>query len=143
MNIYNEEKVLLPLMIFQNFINIINSDFKECIDTIINIYDSLSYSDMINTNMFINQNWELQDIYGHFSCVKTSNYLKNLNKKKNPKIDFTIDLNKLSQKNVNKNTLRLLLDKLDIELNDIKYLNLIINKVNLNTKLKTYINKFK
>lgn len=141
--IYNEDKVLLPLMVYQNLPNVLNNNFMKNIDDVINAYESISYSDLINTSMYINQNWELQEIYGHFSCVDSINKLNNVNKEKNRKIEYTIDLNKLSQKNVNKNTLRIILSKLNIEIEDIKYLYQILSTSNLNTKYKTYINKFK
>ena len=141
--IYNEDKVLLPLMVYQNLPNVLNNNFMKNIDDVINAYESISYSDLINTSMYINQNWELQEIYGHFSCVDSINKLNKVNKEKNRKIEYTIDLNKLSQKNVNKNTLRIILSKLNIEIEDIKYLYQILNTSNLNTKYKTYINKFK
>ena len=141
--IYNEDKVLLPLMVYQNLPNVLNNNFMKNIDDVINAYESISYSDLINTSMYINQNWELQEIYGHFSCVDSINKLNKVNKEKNRKIEYTIDLNKLSQKNVNKNTLRIILSKLNIEIEDIKYLYQILSTSNLNTKYKTYINKFK
>ena len=141
--IYNEDKVLLPLMVYQNLPNVLNNNFIKNIDDVINAYESISYSDLINTSMYINQNWELQEIYGHFSCVDSINKLNKVNKEKNRKIEYTIDLNKLSQKNVNKNTLRIILSKLNIEIEDIKYLYQILSTSNLNTKYKTYINKFK
>lgn len=146
LKIYNEDKVLLPLMVYQNLPNILNNNFIKDIDSIIQAYESISYSDLINTSMFINQNWELQEVYGHFSCIDSINKIENINKiskEKNKKIEYTIDLNKLSQKNVNKNTLRIILNKLNIEIEDIKYLYQILDKGNLNSKYKCYINKFK
>lgn len=143
MKIYNEDKVLLPLMIYQNIPNILNNNFMKNIDDVIEAYESISYGDLINTSMFTNQNWDLQEIYGHFSCIESINKLNKINKDKSKKIEYTIDLNKLSQKNVNKNTLRIILNKLNIEIEDIKYLYQILNTSNLNTKYKTYINKFK
>ena len=141
--IYNEDKVLLPLMVYQNIPNVLNNNFMKNINEIIEAYESISYSDLINTSMFLYQNWELQEVYGHFSCIDSINKIDKINKEKNKKIEYTIDLNKLSQKNVNKNTLRVILNKLNIEFEDIKYLYQILKTSNLNSKYKTYINKFK
>ena len=52
--IYNEDKVLLPLMVYQNLPNVLNNNFMKNIDDVIEAYESISYSDLINTSMYIN-----------------------------------------------------------------------------------------
>jgi hypothetical protein len=82
---------------------------KMIINTIQKISDNMSYSDIVETNIYMDQNWYLHDIYGYFSCVKTS---YELNKYKSKPIDYNFpikyscsDLNKTATKNINKNKL--------------------------------------
>ena len=104
--IYESEKVLLPLMIQENYYKkICNSkkSIKEKLDSIVNISDSISFGDNVETSIYTDQNWYLQEIHGFFTCVKPSklcnefnyNILGNL-------INFSSDLNKTSLKNINK-----------------------------------------
>ena len=104
--IYESEKVLLPLMIQENYYKkICNSkkSVKEKLDSIVNISDSISFGDNVETSIYTDQNWYLQEIHGFFTCIKPSklsnefnyNILGNL-------IKFSSDLNKTSLKNINK-----------------------------------------
>ena len=104
--IYESEKVLLPLMIQENYYKkICNSknSVKEKLDSIVNISDSISFGDNVETSIYTDQNWYLQEIHGFFTCIKPSklsnefnyNILGNL-------INFSSDLNKTSLKNINK-----------------------------------------
>jgi DNA polymerase III delta prime subunit len=110
--LYHNEKVLLPLMLHDFYIKTIFYKFnnpKLIINSIQKISDSMSYSDIVETNIYMDQNWYLHDIYGYFSCVKTS---YELNKFKSKPIDYNFpikyscsDLNKTATKNINKNKL--------------------------------------
>jgi hypothetical protein len=72
------------------------------------VTDSISKGDVIETNIYTDQNWFLHDIHGFFTCAKTS---YNINKHK-PKyntdaipyynLSFSSDLNQTSLKNINK-----------------------------------------
>lgn len=104
--IYESEKVLLPLMIQENYYKKIcysKNSVKEKLDTIVNISDSISFGDNVETSIYTDQNWYLQEIHGFFTCIKPSkisnkfnyNILGNL-------INFSSDLNKTSLKNINK-----------------------------------------
>jgi DNA polymerase III delta prime subunit len=118
--LYHNEKVLLPLMLHDYYIKTIfykQISPKNIIPTIQKISDSISYADIVETNIYIDQNWYLHDIYGFFSCVKTS---YELNKYRAKPIDYTFpikyscsDLNKTATKNINKNKL------IEISTNDI------------------------
>jgi hypothetical protein len=114
LKLYNNEKVLLPLMLHDYYIKTIF--FKEMPSKIIipiiqRISDSISYSDIVETNIYVDQNWYLHDIYGFFSCVKTSYELNKYNSKTKP-IDYYFsvkyscsDLNKTATKHINVNRL--------------------------------------
>ena len=105
MKLYETEKVLLPLMIHKNYLRKIydideNNHFN---DMIIKVTDSLSIGDNIETSIYTDQNWYLQQIHGFFTCLNTSYHINKLN---NPltfeNIKFASDLNKTSLKNINR-----------------------------------------
>lgn len=98
---YDKEKVLLPLMLLQNYINVIN--IGKNIDKICEISECFSIGDVIENNIYGDQIWDIQDIHGLYCCVLQSYLLRKIKDKlKNQKITFTIDLNKTSIKNINK-----------------------------------------
>lgn len=95
---YNKEKVLLPLMMHENYINI----KKNNIDYNLKIANNLSYGDIIENYIYSEQIWEMQDLHGFYSLVLTSYLLSdNIEESKN-EIEFTKDLNKTSIKKINK-----------------------------------------
>ena len=107
--LYESEKVLLPLMIHENYLKkILNKSKDSWTDTISNIVkisDFISRGDNIETSIYTDQNWYLQNIHGFYTCINTS-FLINKTKS-NYKIDlkdikFSSDLNKTSLKNINR-----------------------------------------
>uniref|UniRef100_A0A6C0H7D2 DNA replication factor RFC1 C-terminal domain-containing protein n=1 Tax=viral metagenome TaxID=1070528 RepID=A0A6C0H7D2_9ZZZZ len=156
MNLYEIEKVLLPLMIHENYfkkilINNNNNNFKYIIDIIGEITDLLSISDNIETNIYTDQNWFLQFIHGFNTCIKTSYLINHSNNNfiiNDKDIKFSIDLNKTSLKNINKkniNNLNFYLNKnLNIKsLFDTLMLNNICNQLVKNNKEQLLINILK
>lgn len=106
--LYESEKVLLPLMIHENYFKKTFSkenkiDFNEQLEQAINISDSLSKGDNIETSIYTDQNWYLQNIHGFYTCLDTSFWI-NYSDEKIPfsKIKFSADLNKTSLKNINR-----------------------------------------
>jgi hypothetical protein len=114
LKLYNNEKVLLPLMLHDYYIKTIfykEIPSKIIIPIIQKISDSISYSDIVETNIYVDQNWYLHDIYGFFSCVKTSYELNKFNAK-TKQLDYYFpvkyscsDLNKTATKHINTNRL--------------------------------------
>ena len=110
LKMYDKEKVLLPLMLFENYpLAIENKELspKDKINMISNITNSLSIGDVIETNIYSDQNWYLQDTHGFFSCAKPSfdMVLKNNNTSNQSKyynLNFSYDLNSVSIKNINR-----------------------------------------
>jgi len=105
LKLYETEKVLLPLMIHENYLfKILNKNNKNCISNIINISDSLSRGDNIETSIYTDQNWYLQNIHGFFTCLNTSFWINKSNNNviKYNNIKFSADLNKTSLKNINR-----------------------------------------
>ena len=106
---YETEKVLLPLMIHENYIKRILCKSNNLWNNILNISESLSHGDNIETSIYTDQNWYLQNIHGFFTCLNTSYWINKdtINNKDND-IKFSSDLNKTSLKNINrKNILNL------------------------------------
>ncbi len=107
--LYESEKVLLPLMIHENYLKKILNKSKDTwpniIYNIVKVSDSISRGDNIETSIYTDQNWYLQNIHGFYTCLNTS-YWINKNKS-NYKIEtedikFSSDLNKTSLKNINR-----------------------------------------
>ena len=123
--LYETEKVLLPLTIYENYYKKLFKQAlpnKTILTIMANVADSISNGDVIETNIYSDQNWFLQNIHGFFTCVNTS-YIINNTKENNTKenntkerntfkeknttkinydLVFSADLNKTSSKNINK-----------------------------------------
>ena len=106
--LYETDKVLIPLMLCENYYKKIlspknKSSWNEQLDQIKEISNSLSIGDNIETSIYTDQNWYLQNIHGFYTCYNCS-YYANKSAKKLSKTDmkFSADLNKTSLKNINK-----------------------------------------
>jgi hypothetical protein len=146
--LYETEKVLLPLMIFENYAkNLLlrqipnNTEFYKIM---YKVSDSISTGDNVETNIYTDQNWYLQTLHGFYTCVETS---YNINKypRKNTNIyplSFSTDLNKTSLKNINKRNINNIQNLLENKnLTDIMYINKIINH-DINNNKYTFIKRF-
>jgi replication factor C subunit 1 len=109
LRLFETEKVLLPLMIQQNYANCIianqKSDKKR--HTVVKkIAELLSHGDVIENYIYGDQNWDMEEIHGFYTCAATSYYLsEGMSKTKEyvkPKLIFATDLNKTSIKRINK-----------------------------------------
>jgi hypothetical protein len=134
--LYESEKVLLPLMIHENYLKKIlnkNKDnWENIINNIVKVTDSLSRGDNIETSIYTDQNWYLQNIHGFYTCLNTSFWINkksnnsNNHKIENQDIKFSSDLNKTSLKNINRkniiNLSKIINNKTNIEI-------LMLNKI--------------
>jgi len=126
--LYEIEKVLLPLMIHENYLKKISKTLEkknnnkflknDVFDIISNIADSISIGDNIETSIYTDQNWYLQNIHGFFTCLNTSYWLNKdeniaLTKLEVDDIKFSSDLNKTSLKNINKKNINNLIKIID------------------------------
>ena len=107
--LYESEKVLLPLMIHENYLKKILNKSKDSwtdiISNIVKVSDSISRGDNIETSIYTDQNWYLQNIHGFYTCINTSfwiNKSKSNYKIESDDIKFSSDLNKTSLKNINR-----------------------------------------
>ena len=95
--IFEIDKVLIPLMIYQNYYKYIN------IENYYDIVKRLSFSDIFENYIYCEQNWDLLEIFSIISCVIPSYYSKKYsNGLTKQKLLFAIDLNRTSFKKKNK-----------------------------------------
>lgn len=114
LKLYEGEKVLLPLMIHQNYKKKIlnkNKPINNKFFQILKISDSISRGDNIETSIYTDQNWYLKNIHGFYTCLNTSYWINksNDNDLQTKDIKFSSDLNKTSLKNINKKNINNLL----------------------------------
>jgi replication factor C subunit 1 len=100
LELYDTEKVLMPLMIHENYYKFIKkSEYYR-------VLDNLSRGDILENYIYGEQNWDLLEIHGLISCVIPSYYInKYSNGKKTIFKDdlvFAADLNRTSVKKMNK-----------------------------------------
>ena len=146
--LYETEKVLLPLMIFENYAkNLLLRQIPsntELYEIMYKVSDYISIGDNVETNIYTDQNWYLQKLHGFYTCVETSYYINKYPRKNSNTyvLNFSTDLNKTSLKNINKrniNNIQILLENKN--LSDIMYLNKIINH-DINNNEYRFIKKF-
>ena len=97
LELYETEKVLMPLMIHENYHKFIKeSEYSK-------ILDNLSIGDILENYIYGEQNWDLLELHGIISCCIPS-YLINKysNGKKTGTLVFAADLNRTSVKKMNK-----------------------------------------
>lgn len=110
LKIYEKEKVIIPLVIHQNFIKtIINSrcDQSKKFGIVNDIAKSIAFGDLVENYIYSDQNWDMQEVHGFLTCVAPTfrissekinmdeHFLKN-------SLEFPYDLNRTSIKKINK-----------------------------------------
>lgn len=150
LELYETEKVLLPVMIFENYHKFIK---KEAYPLILN---NLSIGDILENYIYGEQNWDLLELHGIISCCIPSFLIKKYsNGIKTCKLDFAVDFNRTSVKkmnkkniiktnnNLNKNQYRNIRNK---SIEEFIYMGEIINKIGKEQKISTnpnYLNIMK
>ena len=143
--LYETEKVLMPLMIHENYHKFISKDKYNL------ILNNLSTGDLLENYIYGEQNWDLLEIHGFISCTMPSFYInKYSTKNKNIPLIFAADLNRTSVKRMNKKNILKTNENLckDFQINvrnksieEFIYMGEIINKLNeSNKKDILYIN---
>jgi len=139
MELYEMEKVLLPLMIYENYYKSMftrnqtkdKQTLVKQLDISRRICDSISKGDVIETNIYTDQNWTNQNIHGFYTICECSYTLNSIieNEKNNLyyDLDFSSDLNKTSLKNINRKNITTLQQTISHKnLDDILYINKLI-----------------
>lgn len=149
LRLFETEKVLLPLMVHQNYPKRVISKYKSEEDQhklIQKISESLSTGDVIENYIYGDQNWEMQEIHGFHTCVATSYHLCNGVEEDDTKVKlaFAIDLNKTSIKRINKkNIINTNKCFKTMNINDYIYINKIIRKLILENNIKECVKLLK
>lgn len=110
LKIYEKEKVIIPLVIHQNFIKaIINSRCNKSkkFTIVSDIAKSISFGDLVENYIYSDQNWDMQEVHGFMTCVEPA---FKINREKinvdeqllTNSLDFPCDLNRTSIKKINK-----------------------------------------
>lgn len=134
---YETEKVLLPLMVHQNYIDIIDSKCNNDVNEekkyklAEEISGMLSEGDVIENYIYGEQNWDIHDVHGYYTCIAPSYLLgNNLNNEPINKLTFPADLNKSSIGKINrKNIINANKCFKNKNIHDYIYINLIIRNL--------------
>jgi len=123
-SIYESDKYLIPMMIFDNFPNYINNlnnvTDNEKLNMTIELHSNFCQADIFEKNIYKNQNWELDEYHCISSIYSTNNLIHNV-KQYNKKCDinFTTLLTQLSSKKFNLNFLNSINQYLPLEFKNI------------------------
>lgn len=97
LKIYDSDKVNIPLMIHQYYnkcVNLYSHNKNDVFKNSFLILDAITKGDIIENFIHGNQNWNLNDVRGYFSCVQPSFILeKNLKKVEYDSIKTVIETN--------------------------------------------------
>ena len=109
---YESEKVIIPLMLHQNYIKCISKfgnhkQTKNKYDLINSIATSMAVGDVLEDYIYSDQNWDMQEVHGFLTCVypsyKLTNEKLNAHSEFLPKmLAFPSDFNRTSIKYINK-----------------------------------------
>ena len=131
-NYYETDKLLLPMMIHENYINSINNrnisnNLKK--KYILEDADILIKNDIYQTSNYENQSWDSIDIMAFVYCLKF-NEISKMNKLLSTydKINYTMLLNNVSNYHKNKKMINTLCTKMNINMSfeDLNFLSEII-----------------
>lgn len=143
---YENDKVLLPIMIHETYIKKLSKMEKNIFNMFSKIINSISYGDLVETSIYTDQKWFLQKIHCFFSCVYVTYYISKNNEYhiQHKDIKIASDLNKTSTKNINKKNISNLLSLLNLSSNksidDIIFINNISNKLIKENRIEDLIN---
>ena len=152
--LYESEKVLLPLMIHEHYIKKIlyktEKSWNKIIYSLVKTSDSISRGDNIETSIYTDQNWYLQNIHGFYTCLNTSFWINRYDNNyflSHDKMKFSSDLNKTSLKNINRKNINNLLKIIpNKSIDDIIFINQLANhfiKNNMEDKLISILQSYK
>lgn len=110
LKMYEKEKVILPLVIHQNYIKtIVQNHFRGNKQFVLvnDIAKSIAFGDLVENYIYSDQNWNMQEVHGFLTCVNPAH--KIFSEKINVNMEdlrrsfeFPYDLNRTSIKKINK-----------------------------------------
>ncbi|ATZ80577.1 replication factor C large subunit [Bodo saltans virus] len=110
LRIYNGEKVIIPLMIQQNYpkcITELQNNNKDNLALLCKISECISFGDIVENYIYSEQDWDIKNAHCFYTCVIPSFELNNISISSNVEkikysLDFPNDLNRTSIKKINK-----------------------------------------
>ena len=133
MDIYMCDKTKMPPTVFENYYRAVfsrNYDTAENqFKTMAKICETASFGDVIETSVFIGQNWYLQKIRGIITCCETSHTLSKFPAVKTHDIKFARDLNKTSLRNINKTAINTTKRYIKKDLSDVLLFSKLVNSL--------------
>ena len=111
LRLYNSDKTTYPLMIQENYPMFINEfckvNDKKTFKVASEIANSMATGDKIDNYIFSDQNWDMVEVHGYFSCVKPAYLLSNENQRGlleyvTGKLKYPQDFNRTSIKQINR-----------------------------------------
>lgn len=144
---YETEKTNLPLMIHNHYFTEVLTNFKkqDKLKIIKQISESLSVGDYVEYNIYNNQEWDMQEIHGYYTCVAASYYLNSVPKTyKSIELKFAQDLSQTSIRNINRKNISNIKPKFDnASIEDYIYMNQIVKHLIKKNKIKECANILK
>lgn len=133
---YDKDKVILPLILHENYVYLIDDNkeinLEKKINCISDISKIISFGDNIETFIYSDQNWILHNTHCFITCILTSFILKNFIIHENIDIEslnYSTELNKTSLMNINKKNITNIIQLTNLEKKEIFYLNFLLNKL--------------
>lgn len=144
LRLYEAEKVLLPIMIHHNYPKSIKKTCDDKFKIIQDVTNFLSKGDVIENYIYGEQNWNMQEIHGLYTCAFPSFYL-NGNTNKTSYSTFASDLNKTSLQKINNRKNIAIIDNFleNMNINDYIYLSSIIKQLILRNDIKECVSILK
>lgn len=145
LRLYEGEKVIIPLVMHQNYIKCIIQYHKSGSISFAlanDIARSIAMGDVIENYIYSDQNWDMQEVHGFLTCVNPSFKLsrENLNIGKEylaQYLKFPIDLNRTSIKKINhRNVVNSNVCLKNLEIKDFIYANRLVRKLIEENKLE-------
>jgi DNA polymerase III delta prime subunit len=146
--IYESDKVIIPLMIQQNYVECINkcyADIEDKLKIASNIANSLSLGNIIESYIYNEQNWDMHAVHSFYSCIYPVNEISKLDiARSNINIEYPKDLNKTSIKKINKKNIINSNNYLqNLEVTDLIYINKLARTLIKEEKYSDCVNLFK
>ena len=123
-----------------------NNSWESIIFKLMKISDSISRGDNIETSIYTDQNWYLQNIHGFYTCINTSYWINKNNDVELGwnSLKFSSDLNKTSLKNINRKNINNLLKILPNKSHDeILMMNYLCNQLVEGERYEEFVNLLK
>ena len=158
-SIYNNDKVLVPLLFHENYFKYIfykkSRQFSRADFTALaQISKCFSVGDFIETHIYSDQNWNLQENHRFISCIYTleimkNNFLLSDSEVNTVTFNYNSELNKTSLKNINRKNINHVIEISYLKKESIYLCNYYVSKIIFNGEnidlllsLKPFIKKY-